>query len=60
MFDAISRSLLGQYGTLVLDFYLENQIIINLIVVAYGVSMIVIRRRRKNKTATEEQKENKE
>ncbi len=59
MFDAISRSLLGRYGSVVLEFYLENQLIINLIVIAYGITMIVIRRRRKKKAEEEAQQKEK-
>lgn len=46
MFMELSRSLLGEWGTGLLDFYLANQLIINILVVTYGVAVIIIQRRK--------------
>ncbi len=40
MFAELTRSLLGKYGVMVLDFYLEHQMPINAAVVLYGAAMI--------------------
>lgn len=49
MIAELSRSILGPYGVLVLDFYLENQTLINLAVVVYGTVLILRHRHhRKN------------
>ena len=58
MFEAIIKSLLGPWGQKVLAFYLEYQLVINSIVILYGIVIIVIRRRRKA-AASSKQKENK-
>jgi len=47
MIAEVSRNILGPYGVLILDFYLEHQMPINLAVVVYGV-VLILRRRRKN------------
>ncbi len=57
MFWEIIKGALGPWGMVVMEFYLSHQVIINLIVVAYGITMIVIRRRRKNKAAATDKKE---
>jgi len=61
MFAEIIKNLLGPWGMKVLDFYLAHQLIINLIVIAYAITMIVIRRNRKKKAEEiSQQKENTE
>ena len=61
MFLEISRNILGKWGAVVLDFYLAHQVILNLIIIAYGITMIIIRRTRKKKAKEiSQQKENKE
>lgn len=52
MFEAAIRSMLGGWGNVVLDFYLEHQLIFNLVVLTWGVAMIVLRRRKKQKAET--------
>lgn len=41
MFSAISREMLGQYGRILLDFFLNNRLIISLIIILYGVILLV-------------------
>ena len=60
MFESIIQSLLGSWGRTVLDFYLEHQLVINLVVIAYGITMIVLRRRKQHRAAESKQKENNE
>lgn len=60
MFENIVRSVLGDWGSGVLDFYIENQLIINLVILTWGVVMMVLRRRKRRAAAggnIEEKKE---
>ena len=52
MFENIINSLLGEWGAPVLSFVYKYQLIISIVVVAFGIVMIV-RRRNKNKKITE-------
>ncbi len=49
MFLEMSKSLLGEWGTAILDFYLAHQLIINIIIISYGIIMIIFRRKKKRK-----------
>ncbi len=53
MFKALSESLLGNWGSAAMNFVLEHQLIFSLIVVAFGVVMIVLKRRSREKEAEE-------
>ena len=53
MFESITKSLLGSWGSAVLEFVTEYQLIISIAVVAWGITMMVIRRRKKSKTTAE-------
>lgn len=41
MTDAITRGLLGDFGSRILDFYIENALWINAIILLYAVSLIL-------------------
>ena len=47
MFLNLIKSILGPWGIVVMNFYIEHQLIINLLVVSYAVFMIIIRQKRK-------------
>ncbi len=47
MYEWLSESLLGKYGVKILHFYLDYQLLINSLVIVYGIIMLVIYQRRK-------------
>ncbi|MBI9104690.1 MAG: hypothetical protein JEY99_19905 [Spirochaetales bacterium] len=50
MFKEITHSIVGKWGSLVLDFYIENQLIFNLLIVTYAGIMLVLRVRRRKRS----------
>jgi len=47
MFENIVRSFLGDWGSVVLDFYISNQLIINLVILTWGITIMVLRRKKR-------------
>jgi|GEM_PF-4732752 len=61
MFQNLIESLLGEWGPEAISFVNEHQLIISIVVVAFGVILIVRKRRKQAQdNANDEQKENKE
>ena len=44
MFSMMIYSVLGKNGMLLLDFYIENQLIINIVVLGYGILLFIKKR----------------
>ena len=44
MFDAIIRGTLGELGSAILDFYIDNQLLINGIIMFYAIVLVLAKR----------------